>query len=290
MPATIDSQTITIGGCQLRVRVRPGAGPQHFFFHGNSGAAALFDDVCAGGAGERLNTIAVDFPGHGDSAPATRPEFEYSLPALADLLDELVSRLQSGPFVLVGHSLGGHAILESRSLQSAAAVVLISAPPLSADGLGSTFLPDPCAGALFRAQLSDDDVERFARCLVSTGDRRPDLLARVKGSIRATDGQFRHWLGQSIQQGQLRNEREAVSHLRVPMLLLHGERDAFVRPEAYTAASLGKSALSCRVRFDAVGHSPHLECPGAFEQELTAFLRAALAEPRTTSTQVSVGR
>jgi pimeloyl-ACP methyl ester carboxylesterase len=287
MPVTFDDQSITIGGCQLRIRVRPGPGPQCFFFHGNSGGATLFDEVCAGRLGENISAVAVDFPGHGASAPGVPAELNYSLPALAGLLDQLVATLRSGPFVLVGHSLGGHAVLESRSLHSAAAVVLISAPPLTVDSLGSTFLPDPCAGALFRSQLSDDDVESFARCLVSAERCPPQVLAQLKASIRATDGEFRQSLGRSIQQGQLRNEAEAVSRLRSPLLLLHGGRDAFVRQEAYVAAPLGKSALSRRVQLEDVGHSPHLECPAEVEREVSSFLRAALTEPRTTSTQVS---
>ena len=58
----------------------------------------------------RLRTIRYDHRGHGGSAPATRGT--ATVAQLADDLAELIAdRVQNGPIVLVGHSMGGATIM-----------------------------------------------------------------------------------------------------------------------------------------------------------------------------------
>lgn len=54
--------------------------------------------------GQRFHAVAVDLPGYGESPPLSE---RATIPALADLLAELIAQIGDGPAVLVGHSMGG---------------------------------------------------------------------------------------------------------------------------------------------------------------------------------------
>lgn len=56
----------------------------------------------------RYRTIAVDWPGHGDSGPVT-PPLEAAAPLFADVLEDVIDGLALSRVVLIGNSVGGFA-------------------------------------------------------------------------------------------------------------------------------------------------------------------------------------
>ena len=73
-----------------------------------------------------------------------------------------------------------------------------------------------------------------------------------------------------------RNDGEALPSLRVPVLVMHGDKDLMVLPVAgeFTASAVPGAKLSI---FEGVGHTPHMEDPVRFNRELAAFVRASSA-------------
>jgi len=88
--------------------IHRGAGAPIVFIHG-LGTAATTWDACATALADRFTTVAVDLPGHGDSACPDGSEAFTRDAALGDL--DLVLDGLDEPAVLVGHSLGGYLAL-----------------------------------------------------------------------------------------------------------------------------------------------------------------------------------
>ena len=81
-----------------------GDGPVALFVHGVITGAYLWRNVIDGVQGER-RCIAIDLPLHGES-PAG-PDQDFSLPALAELVEEVCAALELGAVDLVGNDTGG---------------------------------------------------------------------------------------------------------------------------------------------------------------------------------------
>jgi pimeloyl-ACP methyl ester carboxylesterase len=94
-------------GAEVFVRRTPGpagGGEPALYLHGLGGASTNWTDLAALLAG-RLDAEAPDLPGFGRSDPP--PRRDYSLPAQARLVAELIERRGRGPVHLVGNSMGG---------------------------------------------------------------------------------------------------------------------------------------------------------------------------------------
>jgi pimeloyl-ACP methyl ester carboxylesterase len=84
-----------------------GSGPTVLLLHANLHDGRDFDPVMQTLARD-YRTIAVDWPGHGDSDPV-EPGVEPSAPLFADVLEDLVDGLGLSRVVVIGNSVGGFA-------------------------------------------------------------------------------------------------------------------------------------------------------------------------------------
>jgi pimeloyl-ACP methyl ester carboxylesterase len=104
-----------------------GSGPTVLLLH-----AALHDrhdfDPIVETLAKRYRTIAVDWPGHGDSEPVDAT-MEPSAPLFADVLEDVVDGLGLSRAVLIGNSVGGFAAarLAINRPDSVAGLVLVNA-------------------------------------------------------------------------------------------------------------------------------------------------------------------
>ncbi len=96
------TQTIDLYGCRIAFRVSQGSGTCLLFLHGAGSAGAVWQ-----AQGDFFQTLAPviipDLPGHGDSPGRGRT----SIDAYAGIVTELMAALGKGPFVVIGHSMGG---------------------------------------------------------------------------------------------------------------------------------------------------------------------------------------
>jgi pimeloyl-ACP methyl ester carboxylesterase len=150
--------------------------PPMLFLHGwccdRSFLAPQFEHFSA-----RHRTVAVDLPGHGDSAPAGAVTIE----SLACEVVALMAHLDLGPSVVAGHSMGATVALAvaQAAPERVGAVVMLDPPPLDRDVLAAfaaEWVP------AFRA--ADGEATRRAfieRMFLPTddADRRADIVKRM---------------------------------------------------------------------------------------------------------------
>ncbi|WP_280987435.1 alpha/beta fold hydrolase [Jiella endophytica] len=95
------SRRIDIGRIVLNVR-EGGSGPLILFFHGITANGAVFTPMMARFS-DRFTVVAVDQRGHGHS---DKPASGYEADDFVEDIAALVRKLDKGPAILVGHSLG----------------------------------------------------------------------------------------------------------------------------------------------------------------------------------------
>lgn len=264
------------GGEAVRFLTSEGQGGTVLFFHGNSGSADLFAPILASPLGKRYRFIALDFPGHGSSA--RRQADHYAVPSLADVIAKFVKATSRGPYVVVGHSLGGHAAATALpQLSGLAGLMLVSAPPIDLPHLPTTFLPDPSGGAMFSGDLTAEQVAAFANALLGPGAVSSETRERVTLAIRQADPAFRPALLASILAGQIADERGNVASLPVPSCLVYGMKDRFLRLEAFRETTLQRPFGEGYYGFKESGHCPHLDNTEGFLKLLGEFLDSAVS-------------
>ena len=138
-----------------------------FLLHGNSNSSETFTPFISSLNNLGLQAFCINLPGHGNSE--LPEDFEFSIPALADSIAELVSSLtKDKQFYLLGHSIGAH--IFSHAMDSLSnrcrGFISISAPPISLATLANAFAEDPCAGAIFRGGLTPNDINTMASALL----------------------------------------------------------------------------------------------------------------------------
>lgn len=214
---------------------------------------------------DQCTCYAPDLPGCGRS---DRPEdaASYRVEALAATLAALIDGLELWDVHLVGHSLGAavalsYAVANPGRLRS---LTLASAP--SPQGT-----PTPPEGyALLEQMRSDRGL--LVQALASTMPARPpdaffqQLVDDAQGQAPAAFSAA----AQALEQWRL--ERDALQQLRLPVLLVWGDRDQIVERQVQTGLLLAIPGANNLEVLRGCGHTPLLERPEAFAQVLLNFI------------------
>ncbi len=248
-----------------------GQGPPLLLLHGFTGNRRTFAHLR-----ERLtpraSVVAVDLPGHGQSAFSPDTTFASTLAALLALLDalELLS------VDVAGYSLGARVALglAAQSPTRVRRLVLESGSP----GLrrrrarGERRRQDEALAARIEAEGVDAFVEHWEALPLFAGVRA--LSAEVQEALRARRlGGKAEGLALSLRRlglGAQPSYWSALPSIRTPTLVLSGGRD-----EKFTAVARRMAAELPVVWghvFPGVGHAPHLEVPDAWAREVNGFL------------------
>jgi pimeloyl-ACP methyl ester carboxylesterase len=199
-----------------------GSGPTVLLLHATLHDRHDFDPIVETLA-TRYRTIAVDWPGHGDSDPIDAT-VEPSAPLFADVLEDVVDCLALSRAVLIGNSVGGFAAarLAINRPDSAAGLVLVNA---------GGFVPlNPLSRSFCRA-LGTPAVFRRAAPLFIRGymkaktdsDRqiidRATAVAKTAEGVRIGTGLWRSFATPA------HDLRRRAAELSVPTLIVWGKKD-----------------------------------------------------------------
>lgn len=264
-------ETISIDGQKVAFLRSPGNGQPVVFVHGNSMSAQTWRPLLDGEFGQRFRCLAIDLPGHGDSAPAADPA-RYSLPGYASVLAALAAALDASHAVFVGWSLGGHVVIEAApALPRAAGFVIFGAPPVAeAAQMGQAFLPNPAMSIGFTADVDAEAAQAYAASMTAPGSALSP--GEFTSDILRTDGAARAGMFASIGEGRFADEVAIVTGLRLLIAVIQGGSEQLVSlPYLRQLAipSLWRDGVQV---IDGAGHAPHLERAEEFAGLLTEFI------------------
>lgn len=272
-------RTLNLDGTHGRMAVSDSGGesgqdaPALLLVHGNSSCKEAFAHQFTAPelAGWRL--IAPDLPGHGASDDAPDPETAYTFAGYAQALAEVIEALRLDRPAVFGWSLGGHSALEMAGRgQDIRGLMICGTPPVAPtmDSLLAAFNMDPSAENL-AAKRDFSDAEAMAYALHTSGvggEVDPHLLDMV----RRTDGRAREIMFGSVVAGAPLDEREIVAGLQVPLAIVNGADDPFIKASYFDTLHAPTLWGGVTHRIDGAGHAPFRQTPAAFNAKLAAFL------------------
>lgn len=266
------SHTVHVLGNTLHYIQNDTAGKPVVFLHGNSLSSSSFYKQFEADWADDYRLIALDLVGHGKSSLAQNPEEVYTYAYFVQLVTHFLEALQLQDYVLVGHSMGGHIIMEGLPVwHGMCSFVLFGAPPAKQPlNIGEAFQPNENLGLLFKPDLSEAEKELIIDLYLSTpvADR-----AEILQQFSSTDEAFRPHLGKNL---ALQDEAALMQQNSLPVAILEGVSEKLVT-KGYID-SLGLPALwRGQVQYiPEAGHSPQWENPQAFNAVLGAFLQGVL--------------
>jgi pyruvate dehydrogenase E2 component (dihydrolipoamide acetyltransferase) len=213
-----------------------------------------------GSAGQAV--AAFDLPAHGRS-----PLPGMSIANMTTALKEAISRLPSGPKVLVGHSLGGAiaALLAQQMPKGSVSSLVLLAPA----GLGTEINQGFIDGLLNSGSeiVVRRELAKLANQLPAISD---EFLSNLMSKIQSGEKDLRFMARELCQDGvQQIDIRGVLEELPFPVTVFWGRQDQII-PWRHALNAPAKTALHL---IAGVGHMPQWECQGLVGDRL---LQAAL--------------
>ncbi|MBL0923054.1 MAG: alpha/beta fold hydrolase [Sphingomonadaceae bacterium] len=253
--------------------------PVCLLLHGTSAATHSWRDLMPMLA-RCYRLVAMDLPGHGfTKGTGRRPTLDGMAASVAALLEKLELR----PDLIVGHSAGvaiGAQLLLDRRWQAPLmgfTPALTPFPGLAAKifpSLAKMLFTNPFVAIIFSrmAQAPGQTAKFLARSTGSKIDAAGEkYYTRLFGKSGHCDGAIR-----MMANWDLEALRDRLGELKVPVLLVHAERDSAIPTSAVQAAA----ALipSCETREMAgLGHLAHEEDPQQAAQIIAEFANRSVA-------------
>jgi pimeloyl-ACP methyl ester carboxylesterase len=265
------------GGLHIHYRDQGNpSGPAIVMVHGYSASLQAWEPWVSRLGGD-YRIVTLDLPGHGlTRAPA---DYLMSLDRFAEVIDTVAQRLNLGPYVVVGNSMGGGAAwtLALRHPDHLRGLVLVDsigwpAPPsqektplifkLLSNPLGRLLLSKMDTRSMAESGLRSAYVDP-ALVTPALVDRYVELSRAPGHRAILLNGDEGH--GPPV-------TADTLKAIRTPTLVMHGEVDAIV-PLA-TGRALAAAIPGARlVTYPGVGHVPMEQSPDRSARDLRTFLK-----------------
>jgi pimeloyl-ACP methyl ester carboxylesterase len=260
---------LQVGGQSIAGYESAGKGRPILLIHGNSASSRIWQKQLQGPLGAKYRVIAIDLPGHGASSPPPHPEKDYSGTGYAAAIAAAARALELESAIVVGWSLGGHAVLNAAaSLPMAAGLMIFGTPPVGSGPSGFAGFKNLSPTA-FTAAPTEAEIDEWMHTAFAPGYAPiPDFVA---GDFRRTDGNARACLGAVAQAGGLADETEIVRKLKIPLAIVQGGEEQIVDLgylQRLAAPTLWRGAVQVVA---GAGHSTQWEKAEAFNALLDAF-------------------
>jgi len=249
-----------------------GQGLPLVFIHGNSMSKQIFAPQFDSPLTEKYRLIAIDLPGHGESSRLPS-EGTYTVELFTSVIIGCWQRLECRGGILIGHSLGGHLILQSAPALGGemGGMMIFGTPPLSLPPrMEEAFLPNPAPLALaFREEVSQQELDLRDQACFSTAKGKPPAF--FQDEYKRTDPKLRVHLARCVGALAFHDETEIIKTLTCPLAILHGQADALINKqylENLTIPSLWQGVIHVLAE---ASHTPQWETPVLFNQLVDDF-------------------
>lgn len=266
----MEQRRIQIGDLDVAYYINGGSGLPVILLHGNSMSASAFHHQLNDATLKKYRLIAVDFPGHGKTKCASKSTMHYSPQALIRFVKSFVRELGITQFALCGHSLGGHIAIELLDeITSIRGICIWGTPPLGIPAaLDRAVLPHPDLGLAFKGELSESEMHSLAAAFVAGGMEAGDIPQMIKN----TDADFRTAFATAVAGGGLKDEIAIVDSMRIPLAILHGEKEQLINRDYYNSIRIPSLWRKQVQIIPGAGHTIQMEAPREFNSVLLEFL------------------
>lgn len=248
--------------------------------HGNSSTWRAFTPILENEVLKSIyKIIAFDFPGHGESSDAPNPHLSYSIPAYARVAIEILGHFQVKSYVAFGSSLGGQVAWDmikflesSQDIQVRGVMTSGSIPFGNIEEIQEGFKVDLNDNVATTETFTEEQIEHMVKYAYG-GTPQPFMSQ----SMRRTDQAARPLMFQSIVNGENTNERQLVKETSVPLAIVNGENDVFIRLDLLDQLEFGNLWKGKAIAIPGSGHCPYWDNPSAFLPILIEFAAGCYA-------------
>lgn len=248
-----------------------GRGRPLVLLHGWAMSASVFSEVAPLLAGD-FRVLVPDLPGHGKSAPAVK----NSLTGIAADLHCWLAAVEPAPVALGGWSLGGMLVLEMARQKRLAVehMVLIGTSPRFTSGDDWAFgLPSAQVRALSRnlGRRFETSLTDFFNLAFDGEEISAQRLRAIRNfAVKRAPLPDRDAVLALLNELAAQDQRDSLTELDQPALVLHGEQDKITPATAgrFLAEALPNGHY---VEFAGVGHGPFLSRPQEIAKQVREF-------------------
>ena len=274
---SVSSRKVKISGIGVHF-VEAGKGPPLLLLHGVGGSWSDWSANLPALAAD-YRVMAMDFPGFGES---DKPEGRYSIEWLTDVVEKFLQEQDIDQVNLVGHSMGGVVALNVASQPKSRVKKLVVA---DAVGIGdkAEFLAYTMSKKIMGPETAWEFLENFLknqfRAMADDliEKQKPQTARDLFESLRIPiTGQPLLPMTPEVQMTasvfdfDIRPKLDAILQ---PTLILWGAKDpvASIQEASFLQTKIPSSIL---ILFPDSGHSPMMENPSRFNEEIRKFLQA----------------
>lgn len=233
-PASYTDRYVEVDGLKLHLQDYGTAGkPPMLCVHGSAAHAHWFDYV-ASGLKDDYHLLAPDQRGHGDSEWDLSEHPQYHYDRYAADLHELTEKLDLRDFILVGHSMGGlvSTVYAATYPGRARAFIMVdSTLNMPAERIANMNAVGSREGSSYAT--AEEFVAGY-KIRPSGSSASPDMvrhLGRHSGR-QFDDGRWRNKVDRNVYALRVvRNLIPLWAHIKIPALLLKGDRSNRISPE-----------------------------------------------------------
>jgi pimeloyl-ACP methyl ester carboxylesterase len=195
----------------INLVVRGTDDPTLIFVHGFACSLGDWEEQFSG-LSARFRCVALDLPGHGDSA---KPE-TISIEIMGNAVNRVKDRIAAHSTILVGHSMGCRVITDAfqQSGATVSGLVFVDGSILGSD-LESTM--KSTKAAIDRAGMNAFTHQFFSDMFLESD---PELRARLITRAKGLDARFREELFLDVVRWDATKLRESLRRISVPTLVL----------------------------------------------------------------------
>ncbi len=244
-----------------------GKGETVVLLHGWGMNSQLFNALRVSLA-KNYHVITFDLPGHGASDPVCPL-------TLGDVAEQVLTQITDSCH-WIGWSLGGSLLMHLAQLEPARvkSLTLIAANPCFikqqdwSHGIDGVVIQQ-FAQALTQQPLKT--LKRFAALQVLNSDHSNATLKQINALVSSSPMPNLQSLQQGLQLLLEQDQRSVMQDLRVPMLIVLGERDALIPVSINTYYRQLVSQPQVKI-IDGAGHTPFLSHPDTTAELIDSFL------------------
>jgi len=248
-----------------------GEGRPLVLLHGWAMSAAVFNEMAESLAVD-FRLLIPDLPGHGKSSPAA----ENDLAVISVDLACWLAAVERSPVTLAGWSLGGMLALQiayQKLLPIDRLILVGTTPRFTLDDDWAFGLPAGQVHALARnlKRRFEPTLADFFALAFSGEDISPARLREIRNfAVKRSPIPDREAALGLLDLLARQDQREILSAIKLPVLVLHGDQDQIAPLAAgqYLSEKLPDGQL---VKFSGIGHAPFLSQPQVTAEKIREF-------------------
>lgn len=246
--------------------------PAIILIHGNSASTRAWEKQFNSFLSEKYHLIAFDILGFGDSGNSEDPENDYDITSMSQSLLQVIEHNQLEEYFIVGHSLGGHLMVQTLDmLKGCKGIISIGAPPISGIAeMENFYLQTAPVGVMFSNNFTEDALDEVVNNFFTDKSQVPDFF---KDDFRRADGRSRQAIVAILHSPHFKNEVSVLNQHPAPKAFISGANERSINNQYYETLNFPNTWKQKVYAIPNAAHLPQWENADEVNQLIDQFVQ-----------------